>query len=73
MRRLSEYGSVAFLVERPTRERRAEQYSDTVLGTTKRFPETAPALSSFLIRLQPLLEVVETIPSTEGVFFSAGH
>ena len=31
MRRLSEYGSVAYLVERPTRETRAEQYSDIVL------------------------------------------
>ena len=31
LRRLSEYGSVAYLVERPTRETRAEQYSDTVL------------------------------------------
>ena len=31
LRRLSEYGSVACLVERPTRETRAEQYSDTVL------------------------------------------
>ena len=30
MRRLSEYGSVAYLVERPTRETRSEQYSDTV-------------------------------------------
>ena len=29
--RLSEYGSVACLVERPTRETQAEQYSDTVL------------------------------------------
>ena len=32
LRRLSEYGSVAYLVERPTRETRAEQYSDTVLS-----------------------------------------
>ena len=32
LRRLSEYGSVAYLVERPTRETRAEQYSDTVLN-----------------------------------------
>ena len=31
LRRLSEYGSVAHFVERPTRETRAEQYSDTVL------------------------------------------
>ena len=31
LRRLSEDGSVAYLVERPTRETRAEQYSDTVL------------------------------------------
>ena len=31
LRGLSEYGSVAYLVERPTRETRAEQYSDTVL------------------------------------------
>ena len=29
--RLSECGSVAYLTERPTRETRAEQYSDTVL------------------------------------------
>ena len=29
LRRLSKYGSVAYLVERPTRETRAEQYSDT--------------------------------------------
>ena len=33
LRRLSEYGSVAYLVERPTRETRAEQYSDTALAT----------------------------------------
>ena len=32
LRRLSEYGSVAYLVERPTREIWAEQYSDTVLA-----------------------------------------
>ena len=31
LRRLSEYGSDAYLVERPTRETQAEQYSDTVL------------------------------------------
>ena len=31
LRGLSEYGSVAYLVERPTRETQAEQYSDTVL------------------------------------------
>ena len=31
LRGLSEYGSVACLVERPTRETQAEQYSDTVL------------------------------------------
>ena len=31
MSSLSEYGSVAYLVERPTWETRAEQYSDTVL------------------------------------------
>ena len=31
-RRSSKYGSVAYLVERPTRETQAEQYSDTVLG-----------------------------------------
>ena len=32
LRRLSEYGSVAYLVERPTRETQTEQYSDTVLA-----------------------------------------
>ena len=31
LRGLSEYGSVAYIVERPTRETQAEQYSDTVL------------------------------------------
>ena len=31
LRGLSGYGSVACLVERPTRETQAEQYSDTVL------------------------------------------
>ena len=31
LRRLSEYGSVAYLVERPTRETQAEQYLETVL------------------------------------------
>ena len=35
LRRLSEYGSVAYLVERPTGETRAEQYSDTVLVMSK--------------------------------------
>ena len=32
LRRLSEYGSVAYLVERPTGETQAEQYADTVLS-----------------------------------------
>ena len=32
LRGLSEYGSLAYLVERPTWETRAEQYSDTVLS-----------------------------------------
>ena len=41
LRRLSEYGSVAYLVERPTRETRAEQYSDTVLISLGR-PRTCP-------------------------------
>ena len=31
LRRLSEYGSVAYLVERPTRETQVEQYSDNAL------------------------------------------
>ena len=31
LRRLSEYGSVAYSVERPTWETQAEQYSDTLL------------------------------------------
>ena len=31
LRGLSEYGSVAYLIERPTREAQAEQYSDTFL------------------------------------------
>ena len=31
LRGLSEYGSVAYFVERPTRKTQAEQYSDTVL------------------------------------------
>ena len=31
LRGLSEYGSVAYLVERPTQETQGEQYSDTVL------------------------------------------
>ena len=31
LRRLSEYGCVAYLVERPTRETQAEQYSNTAL------------------------------------------
>ena len=31
LRGLSEYGSVAYSVERPARETRAEQYSDTIL------------------------------------------
>ena len=31
LRRLSECGSVAYLVERPTRETQAEQYADTTL------------------------------------------
>ena len=39
--RLSEYGSVACLVERPTRETQAEQYSDTVL---------TPLMAGFLYR-----------------------
>ena len=32
LRRLSEYGSLAYFVERPTWETQAEQYSDTVLN-----------------------------------------
>ena len=39
LRRLSEYGSVACLVERPTRETQVEQYSDTILEET---PAAAP-------------------------------
>ena len=34
LRGLSEYGSVAYLVERPTWDTRTEQYSDTVLFCT---------------------------------------
>ena len=45
LRRLSEYGSVAYLVERPTRETRAEQYSDTVLNTS--YVETCSFWSAF--------------------------
>ena len=41
MRRLSEYGSVAYLVETPTRETRAEQYSDTVLQKVRYPPRLA--------------------------------
>ena len=36
LRSLSEYGSVAYFVERPTRETRAEQYWDTILETSWR-------------------------------------
>ena len=36
LRRLSEYGSGVYLVERPTRETQAEQYSDTVLSPQKK-------------------------------------
>ena len=32
LRGLSEYGSVAYLIERPTRETQDEQYSDTFLN-----------------------------------------
>ena len=35
LRRLSEYGSVAYLVERPIWETRTEQYSDTVLNNLR--------------------------------------
>ena len=37
MRRLSEYGFVAYFVERPTWEAQAEQYSDTVLEVQRIF------------------------------------
>ena len=36
LRRLSEYGSVACLFERPTRETQAEQYSDNALKSIKK-------------------------------------
>ena len=36
LRRLSEYGSVAYLVERPIRETHAQQYSDIVLASVER-------------------------------------
>ena len=35
LRGLSEYGSIAYFVERPTRETQAEQYSDTVLYVSR--------------------------------------
>ena len=38
LRRLSEYGSVAYLIERPTRETQAEQYSDTILECLQQRP-----------------------------------
>ena len=49
MRRLSEYGSVADLVERSKRETRAEQYSDTVL---KRLQTLHPQIQG--VNLRPL-------------------
>ena len=44
LRRLSEYGSDAYIVERPTQEAQAEQYSDTVLFLRKyaKFPPNFP-------------------------------
>ena len=52
LRRLSEYGSVAYLVERPARETQAEQYSDTVLlpdgcDTPSPFSEQFPPWRAF--------------------------
>ena len=41
LKRLSEYGSVAYLAERPTRERQAEQHSDTVLTVVLEIPHEA--------------------------------
>ena len=46
LRRLSEYGSVAYLVERPTRETQAEQYSDTVLSEDRPRLPTPPQNSA---------------------------
>ena len=54
LRRLSEYGSVACLVERPTRETRAEQYSDTVLQQHQpRNPKFAPRTFWGIARFAP--------------------
>ena len=64
LRRLSEYGSVACLVERPTREAQAEQYSDTVQksGFRKRGRRNGVAsdffpFSPFSFRFFPFLSV----------------
>ena len=59
LRGLSEYGSVAYLVERPTRETRAEQYSDTFLNSLAvfhRFSSKEDAGNRFM-HFAPLSEV----------------
>ena len=50
--RLSEYGSVACLVERPTRETQAEQYSDTVpYGPLLIVQLSVDGLGPFIVRV----------------------
>ena len=48
LRRLSEYGSVACLVERPTRETWAELYSDAVLHMLRVVFPDLPVVDEFL-------------------------
>ena len=52
-RRLSEYGSVAYSVERPTQETQAEQCSDTV------FRGTTPILERKAPRIQGQIKIVD--------------
>ena len=58
LRRLSEYGSVACLVERPTWETRAEQYSDTTLKKVS--TSTTAALFSKMALTGQRIAMVET-------------
>ena len=65
--RLSKYVSVAFLVERPTREPQAKQYSDTVL---KQNPNIGTVLANSSVHEDRNLLKLRSLDSSCPVFLS---
>ena len=69
--RLSEYGSVACVVERPTRETQAEQYSDTVLIKSLGMPLPTPPLEILLLPERLLWRSIFSAPTPCACFVQA--